>query len=203
MVLPLNFMIIYLDTETTGLRPGNICQLSYVMQDKNIITAKNFYFEVDSVEYGALAVHGLSVEKLKVLSNGKRFCDCILEIEKDFNRAGVIVCHNVSFDFMFLRTEFENCFRQFVFNESFCSMKKLTPITKLARSKGVGYKYPKLSEACEYFGITNAEIMKKAVELFGNSCGFHDARFDTAALFLCMTAAMDREKEISVLKDYL
>lgn len=196
-------MIIYLDTETTGLYPGNICQLSYIIQDKSGAKAKNFYFSVDKVEYGACSVHGLSPEKLKVLSEGKRFCDHIEEIEKDLLNADVIVCHNVSFDFMFLRAEFENCFKDFIYKDSFCSMKKLTPVLKLSRSRGAGYKYPKLSEACEYFYITDEEIMQTAKDLFGQSLGYHDARFDTAALFICMNVAAEREKEISVLKNYL
>ena len=57
-------MVLYFDTETTGLYPGEICQLSYIMQDKGGVSAKNFYFAVDFVEYGALKVHGLTAEKL-------------------------------------------------------------------------------------------------------------------------------------------
>ena len=76
-------MILYLDTETTGLRPGQICQISYIMQTKNSVVAKNMFFTVDSVEYGAYSVHGFSVEKLKELSKGKRFEDCVLEIKED------------------------------------------------------------------------------------------------------------------------
>ena len=64
-------MIIYLDTETTGLCPGNICQLSYVLQTEKEVKAKNFYFAVDNVEYGAYSVHGLSPEILYKLSNGR------------------------------------------------------------------------------------------------------------------------------------
>ena len=77
-------MIIYLDTETTGLRPGQICQLSYVIQDGQQVRGKNFFYTVDAVEYGAFMVHGFSVEKLKSLSKGKRFSDSILEVKEDF-----------------------------------------------------------------------------------------------------------------------
>ena len=37
-------MIIYFDTETTGLSPGGIIQLSYIMQDSNGVVGKNFFF---------------------------------------------------------------------------------------------------------------------------------------------------------------
>ncbi len=196
-------MIIYLDTETTGLRPGKICQLSYVMQDENGTTAKNLYFSVDYVEAGALSVHGLSPQKLKVLSGGKTFQDCIEEIEKDFSKADLVVCHNVSFDFMFLTAEFENALREFCVKESFCSMKKLTPVIKLKRSSGMGYKYPKLSETCAYFKLSDMEILKSAQELFGESLGYHDARFDTTALYLAVNRGMKTERELEHLKDFI
>ena len=73
-------MILYLDTETTGLYPGEICQLSYIMQDKDGATAKNFFFAVKDVEYGAYLVHGFSVQILKELSGGKTFSDHADEI---------------------------------------------------------------------------------------------------------------------------
>ena len=91
-------MIIFLDTETTGLHPGNICQLSYIMQDDKKVIAKNYFFTVDFVEQSAFMVHGFSVEKLKDLSNGQRFCDHIKEIDEDFSSAKLIVAHNFSFD---------------------------------------------------------------------------------------------------------
>ena len=176
-------MIIYFDTETTGLYPGQIAQLFDIMQSKNEERAKNFFFTVDQMDYGAFKVHGFSVEKLKSLSGGKRFRDCIDEIEQDFLSADLAVAHNVKFDYMFLRTEFERQFRTFYTKNEFCTMKGLTPVCKLLRSSGA-YKYPKLSEACEYFGITDTEIKNDSKRLFGSVADFHDARFDTTALYL-------------------
>ena len=60
-------MILYFDTETTGVRPGQICQLSYIIQDTSGVSAKNFFFSVDYVEQGASAVHGFSVQKLRAV----------------------------------------------------------------------------------------------------------------------------------------
>ena len=61
-------MVIYFDTETTGLCPGRIIQLSYIKESENEAIGKNFYFAVDYIEPSAQAVHGISVEKLKELS---------------------------------------------------------------------------------------------------------------------------------------
>ena len=195
-------MILYFDTETTGLRPGQICQLSYVMQDENGEMAKNFFFTVDNVEYGAYLVHGFSVEKLKDVSKGKSFADFIDEIESDFNSADLIVCHNTAFDFMFMRAEFDRLNKTFYIKNEFCTMKGLTPVCKLKRSSGA-YKYPKLSEACAYFNINNCEIQAVSKQLFGSVADFHDARFDTAALYLVANFAMEREDCIKEIKNYL
>jgi DNA polymerase-3 subunit epsilon len=198
-----NVMIIYLDTETTSLRPGQICQLSYIIQERNNVKAKNFFFTVDQMEYSAFKVHGFSIEKLRVLSNGKRFIDHACEIEKDFNKADVIIAHNTSFDFMFLRAEFERLGKVFVINNEFCSMKKSTPILKLSRSKSVGYKYPKLSELCAYFDIKDWQIGGTAEKLFGFESAYHDARFHTTAVYLAVNEGIKCQKEFEHLKDFL
>lgn len=194
-------MILFLDTETTGIRPGQICQLSYIMQEKERAIAKNFFFSVDKMDYGAFMVHGFSIDKLKELSNGKYFFDHSEEIMEDVNRADVLVAHNVSFDMMFMRTEFERLGEVFAPRKEFCTMKKLTPICKLMRTSRVAYKYPKLSEACEFFGITVTEIKQDVNRLFGENLGYHDARFDTTALYLVANHGM--EKGLEELKDYL
>ncbi len=194
-------MLLYLDTETTGLHPGQICQLAYIMQDRNGARAKNFFFTVGEMTFGALAVHGFSIEKLKELSNEKTFGDYVDEIEQDFLSADVVVCHNVNFDFMFLREEFSRLGRDFVCKNEFCTMKSLTPVCKIFRSNHKGYKYPKLSEACEFFGISDIEIKKDVERFFGVGLDYHDARFDTVALYLVANFGLD--KGLERLKEFL
>ncbi|MBQ9734445.1 MAG: 3'-5' exonuclease [Clostridia bacterium] len=196
-------MILYFDTETSGLRPGQICQLSYLLQTQNEVTAKNFFFTVDSVEYGAYMVHGFSVDKLRKLSGGKRFADHIDEIEKDFLSSDMLVSHNTAFDFSFMRTEFERLNRQFIINGEFCTMKKSTPVCKLMRSSCANYKYPKLAELCDYFGITVDSIKDASNELFGAHAGYHDARFDTVAVYLSANTGMKSEKIFKELEGFL
>jgi DNA polymerase-3 subunit epsilon len=195
-------MVIYFDTETSGLRPGQIAQLSLVIQDKEKVTGKNYFFTVDSVDYGAYLVHGFSVEKLFSLSKGRRFSYHAEEIEQLFLSADAVVSHNTAFDFMFMRSEFERLNKVFFVNREFCSMKSLTPVCKLTRSNGA-YKYPKLSEACERFGITDTEIKITAKSLFGAECGFHDARFDTTAVYLLCNNALNTDCTLKELKRYI
>ena len=195
-------MILYFDTETTGLRPGQICQLSYVMQSGDNLTARNLFFTVDNMEKSAEMVHGFSLEKLKVLSGGKRFSDYVDLIENDFKSADIVVSHNTSFDFMFMRAEFERLGRVLKVNKEFCSMKKSTPVCKLIRASSGAYKYPKLSELCAHFGISNEQISNALKKVFGASAGFHDARFDTTAVLLAVNKAIDLE-EFAEVKSFL
>ncbi len=183
-------MILYFDTETSGLRPGNICQLSYIMQTESTVKAKNFFFAVDYVEYGAFLVHGFSVQTLNTLSGGKRFNSFIDEIEKDFSSADVVVAHNCAFDFSFMRTEFERENRAFAPKREFCSMKKSVPVCKLPKPRGAGYKYPKLAELCEYFNVSEEDVKEQTEKLFGKSTAYHDARFDTTAMFLSVNVGI-------------
>ncbi len=186
-------MIIYFDTETTGLYPGQICQLSYLLQSKEKVVAKNFFFSVDAVEYSAYLVHGFSKEILEELSCGKKFCDHFLEIKKDFESADLIVAHNTNFDFSFMRKEYERLNQIFFVKNEFCSMKKFTPVCKLQRKSGVGYKYPKLNELCLFLGISEKDIDNTATKLFNANSAFHDARFDASALYLAVNKGLEQD----------
>lgn len=196
-------MILYFDTETTGLRPGNICQLSYVMQDKEKVTPKNFFFTVDFVEAGAQAVHGFSVDFLRNASNGKRFFDYLEEIKSDFENADLVVSHNTAFDFMFLGEEFARLDEALYIKDHLCSMKKSTPLLALRRSNSAGYKYPKLSELCQYFDISDDAVSKKVKEFYGENTSFHDARFDTVAVYLCLNESYAYHGDYFSIGEYL
>lgn len=189
-------MVLYFDTETTGLRPGKICQLSYIMQRGSGIEGKNMFFDVGYVEPSAEAVHGFTAERLKELSCGKIFEDRLEEIEADFAAADVIVAHNFAFDFMFMSAEYERSGSRFTYKNSFCSMKKFTPICKLMRAGNARYKYPKLSELCEFLEIYPYDVTRACMEVFGAAPSAHDARYDTAALCLSVGEGMKRYLEI-------
>ena len=75
--------IVFLDTETTGLEPGQICQLSYIVQEgNNLIKRVNQFFKVDYVDLGATKVNGLTKDMLDTLSKGKVFADRAAEFLK-------------------------------------------------------------------------------------------------------------------------
>lgn len=177
---------IILDTETTGLYPeyNQIAQLSYVILDKhnNIIDSKNYYFQVDKMEYDAEKVHGLSVPLLRELSLGKTFEDNIEEIYHDINGADMVICHNSNFDIGFIRNEFRRVGKEFDFERSFCTMEYYTDILKIENY--YGYKWPRLEEVIDYLGINQDTLETTMARLFSldsAKVGYHDSRYDVAA----------------------
>lgn len=184
--------ILFFDTETTGLRPGNICQLSYLIVDGNNIDHKNYYFKVDKVEYGAQMVHGLSVQELHRLSKNKSFKDHFSIILDDFTSSETLVAHNFNFDLNFLKAEYASCGKNFAYSNSLCTMRYFTNICKIPKSNGPGYKWPRLEELLKYFKIKDKEILKATKEIFGtNKTNYHDARFDTVAVYLCYMKGLE------------
>jgi len=184
--------VIVFDTETTGFKPGQICQLSYVNIDFNTMDAvgKNFYFAVQSMEQGAQNVHGLSLEKLRELSDGKTFSDREEMIYNDFNN-GFVGGHNTQFDMGFLQAEFQRVKKHIRFANSFCSMRSFTNFCQIPGGYR-GYKWPKLEDLVGKLGISNDAVMNEAVNLFGDVSGYHDSRFDTASVVLIMKEGLKR-----------
>ena len=179
-------MILFFDTETTGLYPGRIIQLSYILADGVSLKAKNFFFAVEYIEPSASAVNGFTVEKLAELSQGRTFSWDIDEIYDDFSSAETRVAHNFSFDLSFMIAEFRYLDRVFRYNEAFDTMKYFTPKMKLERTSHRGYKYPKLSEVCEFLDVYPYDVTRASGKIFGETAvAAHDARYDATALYLC------------------
>ena len=183
-------MILFFDTETTGLIPGRIIQLSYVMQSETETTAKNFFFAVEYIEPSAVAVHGFTFS-----------CD-IDEIYGDFSSADLIVAHNVKFDISFMIAEFCYQDRRFRYKQEFDTMKFFTDVMKLPRENHAGYKYPKLSELIGFLDIYPYDVTRKTAELF-SVCGVggHDARYDTAALYLAFNEGAKHIGDLAEIKE--
>lgn len=177
--------ILFFDTETSGLNPGSICQLSYLIINKKNVEAKNYFFKVDYVEPGAERVHGLSVEKLYKLSNNKTFNDNLFLLKSDFESADLLVGHNINFDLNFLIAEYRKSGHKFSFNETFCTMRYFTNICKIPHFNGHGYKWPRLEELTHFFNISDIDIIRETEKVFNcKDIGYHDARFDTVATYL-------------------
>lgn len=193
-------MIIVFDTEATDLIPGQICQLSYLMIDHGGESAKNIYFSVDEMSEGAREVHGLGLSALDELSGGLRFEDRAKEIFEDFSAAKLLVGHNVSADDKYLRVEFERLGMRLPRINTFCTMNYFTSDANLPRKVNTGRKKPpKLCELAEHFDLSEDFIRERCASWFGEGGSAHDARYDTAATYLCLIEATRRGRIRGVL----
>ena len=68
--------------------------------------------------------------------------DFAREIIEDFERADLVVAHNLSFDIMFLTKELERLNKIMFLKDGFCSMKGTTALCKIKKANCLGYKYP-------------------------------------------------------------
>lgn len=179
--------LLFFDTETTSIKPGHICQLSYIIVDASKkpqqTFGKNFFFTVDEMDPGAEQVHGFSLEKLYELSKGAYFEDVVWDFINDFVDADFVIGHNVNFDIKFLRHELEGLGEVYSPKNTFCTMNYYKDICRILKPNG-DTKNPKLEELINFLNITKDQISKKADELFDGSGNYHDARFDTAATYL-------------------
>ena len=187
--------LLIFDTETTSIKPGHICQLSYITIDASTkpqqTIGKNFFFTVDEMDPAAEAVHGFSLEKLYDLSNGQYIEDLIEEFINDFSEADFVIGHNVNFDVRFLKLELEAMGIDYEPKNMFCTMQYYRDICKILRPSG-DYKNPKLEEVINFLGITKDQISSKADELIQGSGDYHDARFDTAATYLLIIEGLKK-----------
>lgn len=191
-------MYCILDTETTSLHPWQIAQLSYSLIDSeyNHIVSKNFFFTVDEMHPGAEAVHGFSQDMLAQLSENKTFSDSIDEIASDL-RDRTLIVHNVPFDRKFLQAEFKSYGIEPSRYNEFCTMNHFTPICNIILPWKYTPKRPKVSEVLDFLWVSDSQVLAKAKELYGSDdIGFHDARFDTAAL-VCALDAYGWEKALA------
>lgn len=74
---------------------------------KMIIWKRIIIFSVEMMNEVALGIHGLSKEKLYKLSNNTIFLEHSEEIWRFFQKAHVVIGHNVKFDVKFLQSEFK------------------------------------------------------------------------------------------------
>lgn len=99
---------IVLDTETTGLEPGQghrIIEIGCVELQDRRITSNNLHLYIHpdrEIDAGAAEVHGITLEKLK----DKPKFDEIAESLRNYLGDAELIIHNAPFDLAFLNAEF-------------------------------------------------------------------------------------------------
>ena len=177
---------VYVDTETTGLRPGQIAQLSMIIEDENSVVGVNEYFSVDTMEEGAYNVHGLSKEFLEC---NPKFKDRALDIYNTIKESALIA-HNIDFDERFISTEMLRAGISFIPEVRMCTMHAFRDIMKIP-SKNIRYgeyKNPKLEEVISYLNIHKEKVNEFANQVFETKerIGYHDSRFDVTAMYIAV-----------------
>ena len=184
---------IIFDTEATDLVPGQLCQLAAIIVTDGKAEGLNLYFSVDQMEQGAQDVHGLSMEMLEELSDGAYFEDHAQQLFQLFQGADLIVGHNVQADENYLRVEMERCGLKLKRMNAFCTMNFATGIMNMQRKVVTGRpKPPKLEELCQFYGVDEDQITQACDKLFQGGSQLHDARYDTAATYLCLLRAIEQ-----------
>jgi DNA polymerase III epsilon subunit-like protein len=187
---------IFLDTETTGLSPGQIGQLSMIIEEENgEVSGKNYFFKIDYITSGAEQVCGRGLEFYAEASGGKIFADYkdeIYNILKD----STLIAHNLKFDENFISTEFWRQQIMFAPAGRFDTMSYFRDICKLpGGTRGQKYKNPKLEELVDYFNVDKDKVQKYSETLFpsddSSNVGFHDARYDTTSMFVAFHIYQD------------
>ena len=180
---------IFFDTETTSINPGQIGQLSYIVEGRQgIELAVNHFFDVEEVDEGAYKAHGMTAENFRELSGGTKFADIYPYIAEMFSDKRLIG-HNVAFDIKFLSSELWRCGVTLRPLERMCTMEAFKNVLKIPnKNPRYGpYKNPNLGEVVNYFNLDTDKILKYSSKIFGDdggNIGFHDSRFDTTAMYV-------------------
>lgn len=183
---------IVLDTESNGMRREQICQLSYIVVEDNNVLGKNFFFSVDCMNEYAQKKHGFSKHRLYELSGGRSFVQRFGEFFDDFIDVDLICGHNISSDARILKLSFGDAGYGFPKCRQFCTMAHFDNAVN-AKNRHGKHKQPRLDEVCAFFGVKEQDILDCCIELFGESAyRAHDARFDTAATYLCILEGQRR-----------
>ena len=205
----MNFL--FFDTETTGLpnrsvplsdpSQPHITQLGAVLQingeDKMIldtlIKPDNWPVQPCGNIIGKKAMELTGITPEMCEESGIPIADAVDLFMIMASIADFIVCHNTAFDLKLMQIEFARlnpdapsktvlCGRP-----SLCTMKTSTPILKLPKKAGGGYKWPKLEEAMQFFfgegldGAHNALVDIQATQRLFNLLaeeGHYDADFN-------------------------
>lgn len=160
-----------LDTETSGLfsydkpadaegqpRMAQIAML-YLNENFEVWGIENMLIKPDgwTMNDEAAKIHGLTQEIL--MERGYPVADALRAFNGALDDGRIIVGYNVSYDLKVLRGELRRAGLpdRFETTQSVDCMRKLTPVCKIAKANGKGYKWPKLTEA--YKHVTGKELV--------------------------------------------
>lgn len=156
-----------IDTETSGLfdfsKPADaegqprLASLAIIVLDENmaLVEERNVFIKPDGWEMNPEAekVNGLSMAILN--EKGIPVAEALASYVELIDAGAVVVAFNAQFDTKMLRGELRraNLPDRFEVTPNICVMRAATQVCKVPKKSGVGFKFPKLAEACAFFGI--------------------------------------------------
>jgi DNA polymerase-3 subunit epsilon len=170
---------VILDTETTGLSVSEghrIIEIGCVELLERRATGRTLHLYVNperEIDEGAMAVHGLSLERLRDEPRFEQVASRLLE----FVRGAEILIHNAPFDLGFLDAELD----RLSLSPFSAQVERVTDTLGMARSMHPG-KRNSLDALCERYGVSNAQRV------------LHGALLDAqllAEVYLAMTRGQD------------
>lgn len=184
-------MILFLDTETTGL-PLNwsapikqvnnwprLVQLACLMYDEagTLLEERNYIVKPEgfTIPYASTKIHRISTER--AMAEGLPLVHVLDEFKSLLEKTTLLVAHNVNFDHAVVGAEYYRKTQQDPLNllAKFCTMTSPEVISHCAlpaNSPRGGYKWPKLEEL--YYKLFKQELK-----------GAHDALVDIQATARC------------------
>ena len=146
---------VVLDTETTGLDPGQghrVIEIGCIELRNRRLTERQFHVYLRperAIDEGAIRVHGLTNE---FLADQPRFAE-IAEQFLEFVRGAELIIHNAPFDLGFLNHELQRCGRGQSTLEQLCTVEDTL---LLARQRHPGQRN-NLDALCKRYGVDNSQ----------------------------------------------
>ena len=185
---------IYFDTETTGFKPGQIAQLSAIIDDDGNISTINYFFEIDYITEGAEKLLNRGVDFYKEASKGVRFKDKADEIYDIFKDA-TLIAHNLNFDENFLTTEFWR--KEIVYRPAgrFDTMEYFKDILQVKNIYN-RVKNPSLRDVILGLSINEDKLKNYCARLYNcEDAEYHDSRLDSTAVFVAYQLAREESEK--------
>jgi len=197
-------LILFLDTETTGLPEGKnislyqtqkwpyVIQLSYIIFDTEVNEVVHTFDSVikldDSVEISekSISMHGVTRERSQ--TEGVNMKGALEELNDNLKTIDLIVGHNISFDkqIMIVENIRNNVFSLFPKKRSFCTMKEYKMYCDIKKERADGTTYAKYPTLCELYE-----------KLFGTKPdNLHNSYVD---VLVCARCYMQKEYEKDIL----
>ena len=187
--------VIIFDTETNGFDNCSVLSISAIklkidLENKGIEEIDKFdryYFRKlgEELNEDAVRINELTDEEIKKRRSKKNYSRYFLE-DKDFvdfcKGINHFVAHNIMFDGKFMPFELKH---------QFCTKEANTEICKIPGGFKGKYKWPRLAEAAEFYGIKMDEEK------------WHGSEYDTEICKEIFVAMLRREETEKIVKEFL